>query len=84
MTVAEIAPILKLNQHTVRSWIDRDELPAVIWDGEIRDPVLPAPSSRRRASCDEASRLRFASTGHATALPNSAASRSLPSPIANP
>jgi putative molybdopterin biosynthesis protein len=29
MTVAEVAAILKLNQQTVRNWIDRGELPAV-------------------------------------------------------
>ena len=29
MTVAEVASILKLNQQTVRNWIDQDKLPAV-------------------------------------------------------
>lgn len=29
LTVAEIARILKLNQQTVRNWIDQGELPAV-------------------------------------------------------
>ncbi len=29
LTVAEIAEILKLNQQTVRNWIDAGELPAV-------------------------------------------------------
>jgi excisionase family DNA binding protein len=29
MTVAEVAEILRLNQQTVRNWIDRGELPAV-------------------------------------------------------
>jgi excisionase family DNA binding protein len=29
LTVAEVAKILKLNQQTVRNWIDRGELPAV-------------------------------------------------------
>jgi excisionase family DNA binding protein len=29
LTVAEVAEILKLNQQTVRNWIDRGELPAV-------------------------------------------------------
>ncbi len=29
LTVADIAGILKLNQQTVRNWIDRHELPAV-------------------------------------------------------
>ena len=29
LTVAEVAAILKLNQQTVRNWIDRGELPAV-------------------------------------------------------
>jgi excisionase family DNA binding protein len=29
MTVAEVAGILRLNQQTVRNWIDRGELPAV-------------------------------------------------------
>jgi excisionase family DNA binding protein len=28
LTVAEVARILKLNQQTVRNWIDRGELPA--------------------------------------------------------
>jgi excisionase family DNA binding protein len=29
MTVAEVAAILKLNQQTVRNWIDQGKLPAV-------------------------------------------------------
>ncbi len=29
LTVAEVAAILKLNQQTVRNWIDRGDLPAV-------------------------------------------------------
>ena len=29
LTVAEVAEMLKLNQQTVRNWIDRGELPAV-------------------------------------------------------
>ena len=29
LTVAEVARILKLNQQTVRNWIDRGELPAL-------------------------------------------------------
>jgi excisionase family DNA binding protein len=29
LTVAEVAGILKLNQQTVRNWIDRGELPAL-------------------------------------------------------
>ena len=29
LTVAEIADLLRLNQQTVRNWIDRGELPAV-------------------------------------------------------
>jgi excisionase family DNA binding protein len=29
MTVAEIAEVLRLNQKTVRNWIDRGELPAL-------------------------------------------------------
>lgn len=29
LTVAEVAETLKLNQQTVRNWIDRGELPAV-------------------------------------------------------
>lgn len=29
LTVAEIAELLKLNQQTIRNWIDRGELPAV-------------------------------------------------------
>jgi excisionase family DNA binding protein len=29
LTVAEVAELLKLNQQTVRNWIDRGELPAV-------------------------------------------------------
>ena len=29
MTVAEVASILKLNQQTVRNWIDQGKLPAV-------------------------------------------------------
>jgi excisionase family DNA binding protein len=29
LTVAEVAQVLKLNQQTVRNWIDRGELPAV-------------------------------------------------------
>ncbi len=29
MTVAEVAALLKLNQQTIRNWIDRGTLPAV-------------------------------------------------------
>jgi excisionase family DNA binding protein len=29
LTVADVAMILKLNQQTVRNWIDRGELPAI-------------------------------------------------------
>jgi excisionase family DNA binding protein len=29
LTVAEVAGVLKLNQQTVRNWIDRGELPAL-------------------------------------------------------
>jgi excisionase family DNA binding protein len=29
LTVAEVAELLKLNQATIRNWIDRGELPAV-------------------------------------------------------
>lgn len=29
LTVAEVADVLKLNQQTVRNWIDRGELPAL-------------------------------------------------------
>jgi excisionase family DNA binding protein len=29
LTVAEVAEQLRLNQHTIRNWIDRGELPAV-------------------------------------------------------
>jgi excisionase family DNA binding protein len=32
LTVAEIAGLLKLNQQTVRNWIDNGSLVAVRWD----------------------------------------------------
>jgi excisionase family DNA binding protein len=59
MTVAEVATILKLNQQTVRNWIDRDEVPAVRVGRRVRilrsdfdalvagaesQPLAPGPS----------------------------------------
>lgn len=36
MTVAEVAAILKLNQQTVRNWIDAGKLPAVRLGRRVR------------------------------------------------
>jgi excisionase family DNA binding protein len=36
MTVAEIAAVLKLNQQTIRNWIDQDRLPAVRLGRRVR------------------------------------------------
>ena len=36
LTVAEVAEILKLNQQTVRNWIERGELPAVRLGRRVR------------------------------------------------
>ena len=36
MTVAEVAEILKLNQQTVRNWIDQGSLPAVRMGRRVR------------------------------------------------
>jgi hypothetical protein len=41
MTVAEVASILKLNQQTVRNWIDQGKAP-----GAARRPAGPHPSRR--------------------------------------
>ena len=53
LTVADVARILKLNQQTVRNWIDRRELPAIRVGRRVRirrsefdsswPPVTPAP-----------------------------------------
>lgn len=68
LTVAEIAQLLRLNQQTVRNWIDRGELPAVrVGSRRVRvrraelDEFLAAgatqapevPSSAERDSRDE-------------------------------
>ncbi len=59
MTVAEIAATLRLNQQTIRNWIDQGRLPAVRIGRRVRikrsdfeqllttaaGPAIPAPSA---------------------------------------
>jgi excisionase family DNA binding protein len=54
LTVAEIAEQLRLNQQTVRNWIDRGELPAIhvgrsvrIRAGEFEQFIAASSSARR-------------------------------------
>ena len=55
LTVAEVAELLKINQQTVRNWIDRGELPAVRAGRRVRirrsalDQVLTEVAAARRA-----------------------------------
>jgi excisionase family DNA binding protein len=53
MTVTEVASILKLNQQTVRNWIDRGSLPALHVGRRVRIPRMQH-SSARRAGFDHA------------------------------
>ena len=53
LTVAEVAELLKLNQQTIRNWIDRGELPAIrVGSRRVRirqsdlDEALTASSER--------------------------------------
>jgi excisionase family DNA binding protein len=63
MTVAEIAAILKLNQQTIRNWIDagrlaahrlgrrvRDGQTSTGWSEPVRRQGRPSPSSSGQAS----------------------------------
>jgi excisionase family DNA binding protein len=62
LTVAEVAAVLKLNQQTVRSWIDRGELPPLRVDRRVRilrsdfDALIQNAGGHRRT------RLRAAGT----------------------
>jgi excisionase family DNA binding protein len=53
LTVADVAGILKLNQQTVRNWIDRGELPALRVGRRVRimrsdfDALIAAGSGQR-------------------------------------
>ncbi|MGZ4307666.1 MAG: helix-turn-helix domain-containing protein [Solirubrobacteraceae bacterium] len=48
LTVAEVAAILKLNQQTIRNWIDQGSLPALLRVGRP-SRAGPAPRSRPAA-----------------------------------
>jgi excisionase family DNA binding protein len=50
LTVAEVAELLKLNQHTVRNWIDAGYLPAVRVGRRVRSGEPTSISSSRRAA----------------------------------
>ena len=53
MTVAEIAAILKLNQQTIRNWIDQGKLPALHIGRRVRvrradfDALIEASTAAR-------------------------------------
>jgi putative molybdopterin biosynthesis protein len=70
MTVAEVAEILKVNQQTVRNWIDRGELSALHVGRRVRI---------RRADFDEL--LGRRSTGRATAAGPSIWEGEIPAPV---
>ena len=65
MTVAEVAAILKLNQQTVRNWIDKGSLPAVRIGRRVRikrsdfDRVLEESYSGRRPAPPAFGRATF-------------------------
>ena len=78
LTVAEVAELLKLNQQTVRNWIDQGSLPALRVGRRVRirrtdfDRLLEegstAPGARRPANTDGPSAEDFwggESFGHA-------------------
>jgi excisionase family DNA binding protein len=61
MTVAEIAAVLKLNQQTIRNWIDQGRLPAIRIGRRVRikrsdfeelltTAAAPAPAAARRTA----------------------------------
>jgi excisionase family DNA binding protein len=59
LTVAEVAELLKLNQQTVRNWIDQGSLPAVrvgrrvrIWRSDL-ERVIEDGSTTAKASSAE-------------------------------
>lgn len=58
LTVAEVAALLKINEQTVRNWIDRGELSAVRAGRRVRirrsalDEVLKAVPSSRPVAAD--------------------------------
>jgi excisionase family DNA binding protein len=78
MTVAEIAEILKLNQQTVRNWIDRGELPAVHVGRRVRikrsdfDRLLEAGYTGAPTPASGAERITVEAfwSGDATPLPD--------------
>jgi excisionase family DNA binding protein len=48
LTVAEVAGILKLNQQTVRNWIDQGSLPALRVGRRVRQARMPKGARDRR------------------------------------
>ena len=62
LTVAEVAAILKLNQQTVRNWIDQGKLPAIRVGRRVRikrsdfERVLAAGATSSAASTATAAR----------------------------
>jgi excisionase family DNA binding protein len=54
LTVAEIATELKMNQQTIRNWIDSGDLPAIRLDRRVRvkrsdfDPLLESSYTGRK------------------------------------
>lgn len=67
MTVAEVAGLLKLNQQTIRNWIDAGSLPAVRIGRRVRvlrsdfEHLIEAASDRARptSTAEEASAQGF-------------------------
>jgi excisionase family DNA binding protein len=64
MTVAEVAAILKLNQQTVRNWIDAGKLPALHIGRRVRirradfDQLLASSYTGRRAATNSDESIR--------------------------
>jgi excisionase family DNA binding protein len=65
LTVAEVAAVLKLNQQTVRNWIDRGELPALHVGRRVRvrrsdfEALLERGRTRAPAAAEESSVQAF-------------------------
>ena len=63
MTVAEVASILKLNQQTIRNWVDAGKLPAVRLGRRVRIKRSDFDVLVQAGSSGDASATRPPSTG---------------------
>ncbi len=75
MTVADVAEVLKLNQQTVRNWIDRGELPAIHVGRRVRikrsdfNRLLEAGYTGTPRRADAADGISAAELWEGTAIP---------------